>query len=64
VLARACAHARTVIAIAGLAFAVIELAGACLDHFDELHGLCSADSGVDCGDAAAVAPQTGSGSGK
>jgi hypothetical protein len=51
-----------VIAIGGVAFAVIELASACLDHFDEQHGLCLADSGADCG-AAATAPTTGSGSG-
>ena len=61
---RAFAHARTVIAIAGVAFAVVELASACLDHFDEQHGQCLADSGADCGTATASAPpQTGSGSG-
>lgn len=62
-LVRALAHARTVIAIGGVAFAVIELASACLDHFDEQHGLCLADSGADCGIAAATAPTAGSGSG-
>ena len=60
-LVRVLAHARTLIAIGGVAFAVIELASACLDHFDEQYGLCLADSGADCGNAAA--PTTGSGSG-
>jgi len=64
VLPRLWSTARTVLAVGGLTFAVLELASACLDHVGENIGTCTAgasDSGADCG--AATTPAGGSGSG-
>ncbi len=67
-LRRTWVHVRTAVAIGGMAFAVVQLAVACLDYAGEDRARCeedaSADGGADCGTGASSSPpSTGSGSG-